>query len=68
MEKSFALSQHNPPNFVKVILDYVYTQFPLKRDTFWRLGVKFLGKIRDRLVLGNKFTVAIELFTNEIAL
>ena len=28
------------------------------RDTFWRL-VKFLGKIRDRLVLSNKFTVAI---------
>ena len=32
------------------------------RGTFWRL-VKFLGKIRDRLVLGNKFTVAIEIFT-----
>ena len=32
------------------------------RDTFWRL-VKFLGEIRDRLVLGNKFIVTIEIFT-----
>ena len=39
-----------------------YTQFPIIRDTFWRL-VKFLGEIRDRLVLGNKFTVTIEMFT-----
>ena len=35
------------------------------RDTFWKL-VKFLGKIRDRLVLGNKFTVAIEIFTMKL--
>ena len=35
------------------------------RDTFWRL-VKFLGKIRDRLVLSNKFTVAIEIFTMKL--
>ena len=35
------------------------------RDTFWRL-VKFLGKIRDRLVLGNKFTVTIEIFNMKL--
>ena len=35
------------------------------RDTFWRL-VTFLGKIRDRLVLGNKFKVAIEIFTMKL--
>ena len=35
------------------------------RNTFWRL-VKFLGKIRDRLVLGIKFTVTIEIFTMKL--
>ena len=36
------------------------------RDTFWRL-VKFLGKIRDKLVvLGNKFTVTIEIVTPKL--
>ena len=35
-----------------------YAQFPLIRDAFWRL-VQFLG---ERLVLGNKFTVTIEIY------
>ena len=48
----------------------IYTQFPLIRDTFqgtlFGEYMKFLGKIRDRLVLGNKFTVAIELFNKKL--
>ena len=47
----------------------LYMQFPLMRTHykghFWRL-VKFLGKIRDRLVLVNKFTVAVEIFTMKL--
>ena len=37
----------------------------VRRDTFWRL-VKFLGKIRDRLVLVDKFPVAIDIFTMKL--
>ena len=37
----------------------------VKRDTFWRL-VKFLGEKKDRLVLGNKFTVTMEIFTMKL--
>ena len=35
------------------------------RDTFLRL-VKFMRKIRDRLVLGVKFTLTIEIFTMKL--
>ena len=54
-----------PGHKVTPVPGTAYTQFPLIRDTCWRL-VKILGEIRDRLVLGNKFTVAIEIFTMKL--
>ena len=42
-----------------------YTQYPLISDTFWRL-VQFLGKIWDRLVLGDRLTVTIDIFTMKL--
>ena len=62
-------------NIFKVLIyDYLFVCITFKlhavtiykghviRDTFLRL-VKFMRKIRDRLVLGNKFTASIEIFT-----
>ena len=59
---SLLLARSSLPPLLQAVSTY---KGHIIRDTFLRL-VQFLGEIRDRLVLGNKFTVTMEIFTKKL--